>query len=90
MKSDVSMQAHCCCSWFRQWLHWMQFDYSTMHQKNKKGSAFFNDYEFNQNHCEAQGDSVCGPCFVLEPHTESDVVSLACDRDSWPEFFTTC
>ena len=61
-----------------------------MHQKNEKGSVLFDDCEFNQNHHKVQGDSVCGPCFVLEPHTESDVVSLACDRELWPEFFTMC
>ena len=84
------MQAYCCCSWFRQWLHWIRFDYSTMYQKKKEGSVLFNDYEFNQNYYKVQGDSVYGPCFVLESHAESDVVSLAYDRDLWPEFFTTC
>ena len=59
-------------------------------KRKKEGSVLFNDYEFNQNYYKVQGDSVYGPCFVLESHAESDVVSLAYDRDLWPEFFTTC
>ena len=59
-------------------------------KRKKEGSVLFNDYEFNQNYYKVQGDSVYGPCFVLESHTESDVVSLAYDRDLWLEFFTTC
>ena len=35
-------------------------------------------------------DCIEGQCFVIESNIEDNLVSLALDRDQWPNEFTEC
>ena len=57
---------------------------------NGTKSVLFTDYKFCSDLMQIDADCIEGQCFVIESNIEDNLVSLALDRDKWPNEFTEC
>ena len=48
------------------------------------------DYLFSPDLMRIDAECIEGQCFVIESNIENNLVSLALDREKWPEEFTKC
>ena len=60
------------------------------YQYNGTKSVLFMDYLFSPDLMRIDAECIEGQCFVIESNIENNLVSLALDREKWPEEFTKC
>ena len=58
------------------------------YQNNNTKSVLFTDYKFNSDLMRIDADCIEGQCFVIESNIDDNLVSLALERDKWPNKIT--
>ena len=60
------------------------------YQNNRTKSVLFTDYKFCSDLVRIDAECIEGQCFVVESNIENNLVSLALDKENWPDEFTKC